>query len=119
MDEPAVMAVPEAGINRIRLEFKAGYIREGRKQPIAVLIESDWNLKSLACPSLFGCIPCINRIRLEFKVTQAVKTVKRAISVLIESDWNLKLVATDMGAICKIVLIESDWNLKYLQVTVF
>ena len=54
-----------------------------------VLIESDWNLKSLKSDALF------------------VEP-----TVLIESDWNLKLTesATALGVLA--VLIESDWNLK-------
>ena len=53
------------GINRIRLEFKAGYeLLPGRFK--GVLIESDWNLKQ-----------CSKKIRTE------------PYRVLIESDWNL------------------------------
>ena len=56
---------------------------------IQVLIESDWNLKSL----------------------QKVHTGERY-TVLIESDWNLKLALFDTFPIALDVLIESDWNLK-------
>ena len=55
-----------------------------------VLIESDWNLKSIVTD-----------------LRQEVHTV------LIESDWNLKLHNTLYITVNPLVLIESDWNLKY------
>ena len=56
-----------AGINRIRLEFKADG-PAGVFLRIRVLIESDWNLKVLFDCSDVNPAHSINRIRLEFKV---------------------------------------------------
>ena len=58
------------GINRIRLEFKVNAIMPPAIRTVAVLIESDWNLK------LIDVSPLIVSAEL----------------VLIESDWNLKPV---------------------------
>ena len=66
MDEPAVMAVPEA-----------------------VLIESDWNLKADGSDNRGQHSSGINRIRLEFKVSYEYR-IYIFLAVLIESDWNLK-----------------------------
>ena len=56
----------EPGINRIRLEFKVVTTLQ-KRFGCRVLIESDWNLKSLNC-SISASVQCsINRIRLEFK----------------------------------------------------
>ena len=84
-----VLKVPlNTGINRIRLEFK------GRScftllNAILVLIESDWNLKSVDTPFIKICLHSINRIRLEFKGGYSGKCGRQG-QVLIESDWNLK-----------------------------
>ena len=59
-------------INRIRLEFK-DHSCDAIRYFVKVLIESDWNLKSLSFQMLsfgFG----INRIRLEFKDRIASRT---------------------------------------------
>ena len=79
-------------INRIRLEFKE--LKVGAKLSFAgfVLIESDWNLKSI-CP----------------------EPVPDIIPVLIESDWNLKVICTGSQSQGTGVLIESDWNLKLIK----
>ena len=60
---------------------------------LAVLIESDWNLKQIQCVFLFLLFQVsINRIRLEFKdFRQPICRVYRMV-VLIESDWNLKRI---------------------------
>ena len=55
-----------------------------------VLIESDWNLKTISIVSGMYWLP-----------------------VLIESDWNLKLSQLIPTSIAYTVLIESDWNLKF------
>ena len=81
------------GINRIRLEFKV-FSLAFILTPTGVLIESDWNLKSIAVHLPFSVSACINRIRLEFKGDQE-RTSRGYHSVLIESDWNLK----DFGAL--------------------
>ena len=57
----------------------------------SVLIESDWNLKTLLQP-----------------LSHATLTV------LIESDWNLKLNDRSSKNRRHDVLIESDWNLKFV-----
>ena len=98
-------------INRIRLEFKVFSLSE-QSRGFPVLIESDWNLKSLAkrfltnpwivliesdwnlkqerSPiTLLLHFSGINRIRLEFKATPDTGRIF-CICVLIESDWNLK-----------------------------
>ena len=56
---------------------------------VAVLIESDWNLKTLPAKGYIG-----------------------EGDVLIESDWNLKCHKNHLTAVLSCVLIESDWNLK-------
>ena len=77
-------------INRIRLEFKAICDCSGLCNEI-VLIESDWNLKTMTAH-------------------------RRAWNsrVLIESDWNLKSINCDGIPVNAFVLIESDWNLKHV-----
>ena len=54
-------------INRIRLEFKV-YSNTSLRCAFFVLIESDWNLKTLMLSSVDLRYSSINRIRLEFKV---------------------------------------------------
>ena len=58
-----------AGINRIRLEFKACSTRVNGSTA-DVLIESDWNLKEILPASSLILPARINRIRLEFKGQQ-------------------------------------------------
>ena len=78
---------------------------------IAVLIESDWNLKQDSDQGELLDIRGINRIRLEFKAYTAA-LLSSTSSVLIESYWNLKGESNIVAISCYIVLIESDWNLK-------
>ena len=105
-------------INRIRLEFK-DVLQILGQQSIAVLIESDWNLKKISQFNLFFAGLSINRIRLEFKVKFFPLLCERS-SVLIESDWNLKRgKLTDVWLEEATVLIESDWNLKRISVLFF
>ena len=59
--------------------------------PIAVLIESDWNLK----------------------VTSKCRMTLDA-GALIESDWNLKWEDTKLKTSAETVLIESYWNLRII-----
>ena len=75
-------------INRIRLEFKEVESRYRLSERRKVLIESDWNLKSMCWLNLFSR-SSINRIRLEFKVDIVSNDINESV-VLIESDWNLK-----------------------------
>ena len=56
----------------------------------SVLIESDWNLKTVIQNILATAFLCINRIRLEFKERQQTINFYVPANVLIESDWNLK-----------------------------
>ena len=58
---------------------------------VAVLIESDWNLK--------------------YTPAQEIDNI---LSVLIESDWNLKDLKYIIVPELHKVLIESDWNLKFI-----
>ena len=83
-----------------------------------VLIESDWNLKSLSYWLLAISNSGINRIRLEFK-GNCLTMSPRSSFVLIESDWNLKHNLTPEQKKIFDVLIESDWNLKKISLTVF
>ena len=71
------------------MEFKDG--NDAKFEEIKkVLIESDWNLKTLSVSSVeLG--KSINRIRLEFKVHQKSRYMELW-RVLIESDWNLKYI---------------------------
>ena len=83
-----VIAQNSLSINRIRLEFKdpKQYTVGNR---LVVLIESDWNLKTVR------------------------NTAHQSpFNVLIESDWNLKSAHLSMSNVAFKVLIESDWNLK-------
>ena len=57
-----------------------------------VLIESDWNLKQAAQAIPVTAVAGINRIRLEFKGQKGVEESLHT-WVLIESDWNLKVIA--------------------------
>ena len=77
----------------------------------AVLIESDWNLKPSPHVPLLLLPVSINRIRLEFKA-ECDHVVVFQNFVLIESDWNLKHAYTYQHTCSLAVLIESDWNLK-------
>ena len=70
------------------MEFK-GYRDRGAAGGSGVLIESDWNLKTL--DDVAGYL---------------------GKSVLIESDWNLKEESPSRSSLHLPVLIESDWNLK-------
>ena len=79
-------------INRIRLEFK-GDQGEILWTLIEVLIESDWNLKSIIRAEL-TFITRINRIRLEFKGYSRNGIPRKRQPVLIESDWNLKMFSS-------------------------
>ena len=54
-------------INRIRLEFKV-VLTQLISDLNKVLIESDWNLKSITESTVLKHHVSINRIRLEFKV---------------------------------------------------
>ena len=78
----------------------------------SVLIESDWNLKTIPFDSMKDEEISINRIRLEFKVRLSHISDNLPDQVLIESDWNLKPPIFPLPQILIPVLIESDWNLK-------
>ena len=104
----------EEGINRIRLEFKVKGVANTFLGWF-VLIESDWNLKTVAGGVVFELLICINRIRLEFKVYRDAID-EQTVKVLIESDWNLKFRTRKSKRAGTFVLIESDWNLKILPV---
>ena len=98
-------------INRIRLEFKEVESRYRLSERRKVLIESDWNLKSMCWLNLFSR-SSINRIRLEFKVDIVSNDINESV-VLIESDWNLKESTTDtnIGFTCinRIILEFKDY----------
>ena len=81
---------------------------------VLVLIESDWNLKSIFDCCIRSFCRRINRIRLEFKVMYLPYNSIRLLLVLIESDWNLKDDSLIFSDSADVVLIESDWNLKYI-----
>ena len=109
--KPSLYSLLEAGINRIRLEFKVYVWNHLPWKAYIVLIESDWNLKGMP-EQVLGCnmqvliesdwnlkyhwlLRCsrysgINRIRLEFKANNKSHWWNRRFWVLIESDWNLK-----------------------------
>ena len=73
------------------MEFKVYCIRLPLCKS-SVLIESDWNLKTIYNKHMFVIY-----------------------SVLIESDWNLKDDKNYVKNYATTVLIESDWNLKFAQ----
>ena len=79
---------------------------------LAVLIESDWNLKQFGGGYNPPVPDRINRIRLEFKVSCPEPMLVDWELVLIESDWNLKFSIWLSEFFFNPVLIESDWNLK-------
>ena len=70
------------------MEFK-GHLDTIYNTETGVLIESDWNLKTLQ-----------------------QQRQRKTLIVLIESDWNLKTRKERIECSMIDVLIESDWNLK-------
>ena len=53
-----------------------------------VLIETLWNVKSIAC-SIDTAVPCINRNIVECKAKNTLEELARS-TVLIETLWNVK-----------------------------
>ena len=101
-------------INRIRLEFKVVVFSVSFSSS-SVLIESDWNLKSMSPAAYLAWIMVLIESDWNLK---PIATLSNAVfqRVLIESDWNLKSVPHFSIDWFKKVLIESDWNLKYIYV---
>ena len=78
----------------------------------SVLIETYWNVNSVALISIAGCLPGINRNILECK-WEFGRDGRLGVAVLIETYWNVNediryLIDNDL-----IVLIETYWNVNY------
>ena len=100
-------------INRNILECK-DEIQKQRSSGFPVLIETYWNVKSVALISIAGCLPGINRNILECK--GCIHFPERCrVLVLIETYWNVKSSAPALYASFRTVLIETYWNVKLLK----
>ena len=82
---------------------------------LAVLIESDWNLKKNKKGEMNMISKGINRIRLEFKANRNAVFERIACSInriRLEFKEERKELCTNVV----LVLIESDWNLKFFLI---
>ena len=107
---------------------------------VLVLIESDWNLKTIETLQLLAAALVL--IESDWNLKHSTRARAQGdTDVLIESDWNLKLITAAICSAslyrinrirlefkvlsllhihpCCMVLIESDWNLKLQTVQKF
>ena len=81
---------------------------------VQVLIESDWNLKTIYDENITPLESSINRIRLEFKDHQSMTPHPSACRIN-RIRLEFKVAKAVLSSVCDKVLIESDWNLKQLM----